>query len=78
LLLAAASCFAARDTFEAKETELRAFENHDEVLLTLTKPLYRIGEILQLNDERYVVVLDYKWQSNHWSYTVTPVKVGAR
>ena len=69
----------ARDTFEANETELHSFEYHSEVLLTVTKPLYRIGEILKLNgSEQYVVPVDYHWQSNHWVYSCAPVKVGTK
>ena len=67
-----------KDTFEAKETDLRAFEYHDEVVLTATKPLYRLGEILQLQDGRYVVPINYYWAGHEWKYLVAQVKVAER
>jgi len=69
----------ARDTFEVSETDLRSFEYHDEVLLTTTKPLYRLGEILKVNDtEQYVVAINYFWDKNRWCYLVVPVKVAKK
>jgi hypothetical protein len=70
---------AGRDTLTVNETDLRPFESHEEVLLTLSRPLYRLGEILELgNGGGYVVAIDYHWQRNHWEYTVCPVRVGTK
>src|SRR2546430_7568839 len=52
-LLFAANCFAGGtkdNTFEARETELHAFERHDAELLAVDRPLYRLGETLKLNE----------------------------
>jgi len=77
LMLTLTTAFA-RDTFELREVELRAFEPNSEVMLTLTKPLYRLGEILQLDDGRYVVPMNYYFAKGEWHYLVTEVKVGSK
>ena len=80
---AAAICLStalARDTFELKETELRGFEVYqDEVLLTMTRPLYRLGQVLKVEGtDQYVVPLNYYFAKGQWHYLVAPVKVAER
>jgi len=74
LILLTTAAFA-RDTFEIREVELNAFERHDEVVLTLTKPMYRLGEILKTDDGRWCVPLNYYFAKGEWHYLVTEVKV---
>lgn len=74
LALMTVSC-SARDTFEAKETELQAFERHNDSLLDVQKPLYRLGEILIQDNDQYVVPVAYHWRKDHWSYDCVAVKV---
>ena len=65
--------------FSARETELVGFEHYDEVLLTLEKPLYRVGQIMQLaKDGRWVVPIESHFDGKQWVYKVVEVKVGAR
>jgi hypothetical protein len=79
LLLAAASALAMPTPYEARETQLDAFESHADRLLDLDKPLYRLGEILKLRGtEQYVVPVNRAWSGRGWRYSVVDVRVRAR
>lgn len=69
--------WAMPPTFTARETELTGFENYNEVILTLGKPIFRAGQILQLrNNGQWVVPIDSHFNGREWVYQVVEVKVG--
>lgn len=74
-----ATAQASQPVVDAKETDLIAYERHNDRILDLDKPMYRCGEIVRLDGTlQFAVVTDYKWQRNHWGYRVTLVEVAKR
>lgn len=75
LMLASGALASERIEVECREVELTAFERHEENMLNLDKPLYRLGEIMKLGDV-WVVPVNYWFDAGEWHYNVVEVKVG--